>query len=278
MEHFHLWDVATAAEEAEEPWSPSGMGDAIERAAEMIMAARSVVAFTGAGISVESGIPDFRSPDGLWSNFDPDTYCSYEIFLERPELFWQMARSMEMVMAGAQPNAAHLALAELETMGRMSCVITQNVDNLHQAAGSSRVLELHGSAQTMSCHACRHVALALEAIPALAQGVTVPRCPLCEGVMKMDVILFGEPLPQAVMQAALSAAVAADVLLVVGTSLTVSPANSLTDLCRGKGGKLIVCNKSSDSLRTADVALQGPAAKVLPQLVAACRKLRGRRL
>eukprot|EP00897_Mesotaenium_endlicherianum_P011048 jgi/Mesen1/9972/ME000072S09376 len=230
MDQFHFRDFLFESSRSSE--------ECLEEAARLIGAANSVVAFTGAGISVESGIPDFRSANGLWSKFDPAIYCNYAIFLERPELFWEMARDMESLISNAKPNPAHSALVELESMGKLSCIITQNVDNLHQE-------------------------------------VKVPLCKVCDGILKMDVILFGESLPREIMEKAMQAALHADVMLVVGTSLQVSPANQLTEICKVRGGKLIIVNTSADALDEADVGLQGCAGEVLPKLLEACRRQSG---
>ncbi|KAH9564817.1 hypothetical protein CY35_04G044800 [Sphagnum magellanicum] len=237
----------------------------LKQAALLIAQAQSVVAFTGAGISVESGIPDFRSPGGLWSKYDPRTYCDYRHFLEQPQLFWEMAKEMHEEMRNAVPNAAHMALARMEREGFLSSIITQNVDNLHQQAGSQKVFELHGNAIMSTCTACSIKAPTVNCV-AQAEVVKVPKCSLCDGVMKMDVILFGETMPSSTLQDAMQAAALADVLLVIGTSLKVSPANMMVNLCRQQNGHIVIIDPDSTLLRKADVMLCGPAGTILPRL------------
>ncbi|MCO5582924.1 hypothetical protein L7F22_036827 [Adiantum nelumboides] len=201
----------------------SELDAAIAEAAKLVVAGYPIVAFTGAGISVESGIPDFRSPGGLWSKYDPEIYCNFHVFQRRPELFWKMATEMHDNMQNARPNPAHTAMAELEQLGLLSCIITQNVDNLHQQAGSKLVYELHGNASTSTCASCKQkfdtnkVTLQLQS----NEEARPPKCPVCDGVIKMDAVLFGEALPGGVLESAMLAARKAKVLLVVGTSLTV---------------------------------------------------------
>ncbi|CAI7741745.1 unnamed protein product [Closterium sp. NIES-54] len=250
--------------------------DHVQRAAGIVARAKRVVAFTGAGISVESGIPDFRSAHGLWARFDPATYCSYPVFQTKPEMFWEMVRALLADLAPARPNPAHVALRELQHLGLLSCVVTQNVDGLHQEAGSEGVVEVHGNTRTCTCMACAHSVPKEVAVAQLDKGVAVPVCPVCSGVLKLDVILFGEPMPAAAMSEAVAAAASADVLLVIGTSLMVAPANSLTHMCRMRGGKVIAVNLDPDAFVSADVGLEGKAGEVLPQLVAEVRQRLGK--
>ncbi|EFJ23112.1 hypothetical protein SELMODRAFT_271141 [Selaginella moellendorffii] len=250
------------------------LDEALRKAADLIVNASSVVAFTGAGISVESGIPDFRSSGGLWSKYDPEVYCNYSVFKQKPELFWKMAVDMQSTMAEAQPNPAHYALAELESMGYLKHVITQNVDNLHQRAGSNKVRELHGNGSTASCMACRSKVPISEAMDQLNSGKSVPVCSRCGGVLRMDAILFGEPLQSSVMEGSLRLAMFAEVMLVIGTSLVVSPANSLVQLCKSNQGTIVICDPSPANSHLAHVMLRGNAGEVLPRLVQACKALR----
>lgn len=247
---------------------------AIQKAASVIVSGHPIVGFTGAGISVESGIPDFRSAGGLWSKYDPAIYCNFSVFQERPELFWQMAAEMHANMGNAQPNPAHVAMAELEKLGLLSCIITQNVDNLHQQAGSKLVYELHGNSSTSACLSCKEK---FDTDKLMSQvetdKVRVPKCPICDGVIKMDAVLFGEDLPHGTMQNAMLAARKARVLLVVGTSLTVSPANCVVDLCKHANGKVLLCDPNPSNVGIADVMLRGPAGELLPRLVKACEAL-----
>lgn len=248
---------------------------ALAEAAKLVVAGHPIAAFTGAGISVESGIPDFRSPGGLWSKYDPAIYCNFQVFQERPELFWEMAAEMHDNMRNAQPNPAHAALAELEQLGLLSCIITQNVDNLHQLAGSKLVYELHGNASTSTCVSCKQKFDTDEVMLQLKSNKESrpPKCPVCEGVIKMGAVLFGEALPHGVLENAMLAARKAKVLLVVGTSLAVSPANFVVDLCKSGNGKVLICDPDASNAAIADVMLCGPAGKILPRLVKACMTL-----
>lgn len=247
---------------------------AIQRAANAIVSGHPIVGFTGAGISVESGIPDFRSPGGLWSKYDPAIYCNFHVFQERPELFWEMAAELHGNMGKAQPNPAHVAMAELEQLGLLSCIITQNVDNLHQLAGSKLVYELHGNASTSTCLSCKEKFATDELISQLESNKTgPPKCRICDGVIKMDAVLFGEALPRNIMENAMLAARKARVILVVGTSLTVSPANYVVDLCKRGNGKVLICDPNPSNADIADVMLRGPAGELLPRLVKACLTL-----
>ena len=163
----------------------------IQRAAEDILRAKKTIAFTGAGISVESGIPDFRGAQGLWQKYDPEEYAHIDAFYSNPEKVWLMLKDMFSLIMAAKPNPAHIGLAELERMGLLSSVITQNVDGLHQAAGNTNVIEFHGSHKTLSCLKCstkiEGTSLTLEDLPA--------RCSRCSSLLKPDVVFFGEPIP-----------------------------------------------------------------------------------
>lgn len=249
----------------------------LRTAASWITTSNNVVAFTGAGISVESGIPDFRSPGGLWSKFDPATYCDFTIFQSKPQLFWEMSCEMLATVAAAQPNPAHISLAEMEKQKLISCIITQNIDNLHKVAGSTSVYELHGNAATSTCMACREQMPTPEAIWQLqGQSSKVPKCKFCDGVMKMDVILFGEPLTNSILEGAMAAAMVADVVLVVGTSLTVSPANMIVKFCKQRSGKVIIVDPDAHARHRGDLLLCGPAGVVMPQLLKACQAIRNK--
>lgn len=250
---------------------------AILRASHAIVAGKPIVGFTGAGISVESGIPDFRSPGGLWSKYDPSIYCNFHVFQERPELFWEMAVEMHANVATAQPNPAHLAMAQLEQLGLLSCIITQNVDNLHQQAGSKLVYELHGNDSTSTCLSCKEKFSTDELVSQLKadKNTRVPKCPVCNGVIKMDAVLFGEALPRGVMENAMNAARKAKVLLVVGTSLTVSPACHIVDLGKVNSGTVLICDPNPSNADKANVMLCGPAGELLPRLLKACMALLG---
>lgn len=257
-------------------YDESLMEKVVETAASMIMEARQVVCLTGAGISVESGIPDFRSPGGLWTKYDPLLYGTYESFVRHPERFWEMAKELNPTLERAEPNPAHYALAELERLGKCKAVITQNIDNLHQRAGSQVVLELHGTHRTGHCMRCRRL-FTLEEMRELSQDNTrVPYCPDDGGLIKPDVVLFGEPLDSRVLARAAQLASTSDLMLVVGCSLEVYPAAALPEYTKRNGGRLIFFNKVStyhDDL--ADLVCLGNAGRTLPAVVEAYKRLAG---
>jgi len=215
------------------------MKDLIKRAAWDIYGAQHVVALTGAGVSTESGIPDFRSPGGLWEKYDPMEFM-YDRFISNPKRIWEMSirmkREGDLDMAEAMPNPAHLALARLEKMGYLKCVITQNVDNLHQKAGSSDVIEFHGNLLWGRCINCSK-RYPTEAINKMTDtGELPPRCDSCGGVLKPDAVFFGEPIPPQALQRSISEARRSDVMIVAGTSAVVYPAAELPFIAKRGGG------------------------------------------
>ena len=223
---------------------------------------RRIVFFGGAGVSTESGIPDFRSPDGLYhQRYDvpPETILSHNFFLQQPEVFYRFYRE-KMICPDARPNAAHLALARLEQQGKLTAVITQNIDGLHQMAGSKKVLELHGSVLRNPCMRCNR-AFGIEAITG-CEGI--PRCP-CGGVIKPDVVLYGESLDEGVLDEAVAAICGCDLLIVGGTSLAVWPAAGLIEYRRG--ARLVVINKSATPADArADLVLHGAIGEILEEI------------
>jgi len=239
----------------------------------MIMSSSHAVAFTGAGISTPSGIPDFRSPgSGLWSQVDPMEVASIWSFRRRPEAFYEWVRPMIQMFREAQPNPAHLALAQLESMGLLHAVITQNIDELHQRAGSTRVLELHGHMREATCLSCYKIVPANERLMHAIEEGQVPRCE-CGGVLKPNVVLFGEMLPMDVLTEAEREARACDVMLVAGSSLEVVPAAELPAMALRAGARLIIVNRQPTSLdRRADVVIHGDVADVLPRIVELCER------
>ncbi len=247
--------------------------DIIERAARMIDAARKVVTLTGAGISVESGIPDFRSPGGLWTRYDPVVYATFESFISDPSKFWEMAADLHPLLENAEPNPAHLALAELERLGKCDAVITQNIDHLHQRAGSTVVLELHGTYRTGTCLACRKQHT-YEQIKVSAFQGEIPRCLSCGGVVKPDVVLFGEPLNASVLQRSNELASECDLMLVIGCGLEVYPAASIPTYAKRAGANIIFVNIASTPYDPiADLILLGKAGEVLPKVVEEYKKI-----
>ena len=245
---------------------------AIEQLAHAIRhSSRGVVALTGAGISVASGVPSFRGTGGLWARYDPMEVATIEALTKDPGRVWVFLRELDSVLQAARPNAAHEALAEMEERGFLRAVITQNVDSLHQEAGSRQVVELHGSVRSLHCIACGH---RLARPEAEAQDVTtVPRCERCGGVLKPDVTFFGEELPRQALRRAEHLCRSCDVLLVVGTSAEVHPASRLPGLARGHGAAVWELNPVEE-LRDVH-RLPGPAEEVLPALVAELRPRHG---
>ena len=242
---------------------------ALPVAAGLLAASQRAVAFTGAGISTPSGIPDFRSAgSGLWNRFDPMQTASLSTFRSNPARFYDWLRPLLNQIWAAEPNPAHTALAGLEQRRCLSAVITQNIDGLHQSAGSQDVLEVHGSLETMICTRCRTTFPAIQFQSALIQPNGLPRCPQCARVLKPDIVLFEERLPAEVWAAAEYYCETADLVLVVGSSLEVSPANLLPQLAVQHGAKLVILNATSTALdAAADVILTGDAAEILPALV-----------
>ncbi|MBI2887006.1 MAG: NAD-dependent deacylase [Chloroflexi bacterium] len=248
------------------------MEEPFEQAARAILDARYLVALTGAGISVESGIAPFRGPGGLWTKYGEPDMNGYQRFLADPKRWWEERLSGEDLRGrpelrgfeNAQPNPGHLALAELERMGLLRYLITQNVDNLHYAAGNQRVAEIHGNRTKLRCIQCGarfpREEFTLETLP--------PRCPACQGVVKSDTVMFGEPIPSDVLEVCRNEALQADCMLVVGTSAVVYPAAELPVITRMRGGTLIEVNPLESALtRECDIVVRGPSGELLPQLV-----------
>jgi NAD-dependent protein deacetylase/lipoamidase len=245
-----------------------------DHAIEILRTAKHVVALTGAGISVDSGVPDFRSPGGLWERFDPMEYAHIQAFRANPTKVWAMLRELTGVVKGAAPNAGHFALAELEAMGRLNSVITQNIDGLHERAGSKAVISFHGNGMKFVCLFCdaRYDALEVEQ-RVEASGEFPPKCTRCNHILKPDVVLFGEAIPGDAAAGAHNEAEACDVMLVVGTSATVFPASGLPITARRTGSKVIEVNRMSTPMtdQVAHVSLRGSSTEILPALVAGLR-------
>jgi NAD-dependent deacetylase len=241
------------------------------RLAELLRTAGRALALTGAGISVPSGIPDFRSPGtGLWAGVDPMAVAHIDVFRRHPERFWQFYGQRFALLRGKQPNGAHRALVELERRGAIEAVVTQNIDGLHRAAGTRELIEVHGTIGTSSCLACgaryplAEVRTRLEAAP---DGV--PRCD-CGAPLKPDVVLFGELLPEAALTRASELAAAADVLLCVGSSLEVHPVAGLPEITLAAGGRVALVTKGPTPYdRDAVVKLDGDVVAELEGVLAA---------
>jgi NAD-dependent deacetylase len=224
---------------------------------------RDAVALTGAGISVESGIPAFRGSQGLWEKYDPAEYASIGAFLRDPEKVWRMLSEMTALCRGAAPNPAHAGLSELEGMGILRAVITQNVDGLHQAAGSRNVIEFHGNMESLVCIACWRSYPTRERW----EGGAVPACD-CGQILKPNVVLFGEPIPWLAQERAEEEARTCGVLLVVGTSAQVSPACDIPRIAKKAGAVVVEINPEETALTAAvaDLHIPGPAAEVLREI------------
>ena len=247
-----------------------------ERLAELIRSAGPVVALTGAGISVPSGIPDFRSPQtGLWANVDPMEVAHISVWRRDPARFWGFYGQRFAILDGKEPNDAHRALAELEARGFLSAVVTQNIDGLHAAAGTRDVIEVHGSVATASCLSCRAsypLAEVRERAAPTPDGV--PRCD-CGAPLKPDVVLFGELLPEAAMERAEALAAQAGLLLAVGSSLEVFPVAALPATTLAAGGRLAIVTKGPTPYDDeADVRLWGDVVEELGAVIAALRYAR----
>jgi NAD-dependent deacetylase len=243
----------------------------IERVAELICRSQRLVVFTGAGVSTESGIPDFRSPGGVWDRFDPEEF-TYQNFVGSDEgrrKYWQLGRHIYPVIKNAEPNPAHYAIADLHRLERLDCVITQNIDNLHQRAGvpADKVIELHGNATR--CLSCGRSYTREEVHDWLERGVEIPVCPPpCGGIIKPHTIMFGEAMPVSETREAEQRARQSDVFVVVGSSLVVYPAAFMPLYAKQAGAALVIVNLSATPHDDyADVRIPGKAGHVMEQIV-----------
>lgn len=241
------------------------LNETIFKAAEIIHGSKHLVAFTGAGISVESGIPPFRGEEGLWSKYNPEV-LDLQYFYRNPGKSWVVIKEIFYDFFGeAKPNPGHFALARLEALGKLDCVITQNIDNLHQMGGSKVVHEFHGNSHKLVCTSCsRHYALEevnLETLPA--------ECTDCQGLLKPDFIFFGETIPPDAFQASMAAAQKADVFLIIGSTGEVMPANQIPVMAKNSGAKIIEINPnpSNYTQHITDVFLKGKAGEIMNRLM-----------
>lgn len=251
--------------------------DILEQAARLIFTARYVVALTGAGMSVESGIPPFRGPGGIWTKHGEPPMDGYQRFLDNPQKAWEdrlkpTGPMVELIEAlkNAVPNAGHLALAELEEIGIVKAVITQNIDNLHTEAGSVNVLEIHGNATRLRCIRCNG-RYDPEEIPLTDLP---PKCPTCKGILKSDTVFFGEPIPQDVMERCEAETEKCDCMVIAGTSATVYPAAAFPGKILRSGNPVIEINPYESALTPyCRISLRKPSGVVLPLLVDIIREL-----
>lgn len=246
----------------------SEIRESIKNAAEIISESQHGVVLTGAGISTPSGIPDFRSAgSGLWSRYNPYEVASLTAFRTNPNKFFDWIRPLAGLMKNAQPNPAHEAIADLQSAGHIKTIITQNIDGLHQRAGATDVLEIHGSFNTLTCVHCYQQQNAGEYIDALIDVGAVPCCPGCDNILKPDVVLFEEQLPIQVWLDSKKAIEECDLLLVAGSSLEVIPVANLPFIAVARGARIIIVNHTQTPMSShADVVIQEDVAVILPQI------------
>lgn len=242
--------------------------NAVKAIAQGIKDSSYTLAFTGAGISAESGIPTYRGEEGLWTKYDPNLYASINYFYQDPSYYWSFFREVRYpLLKKVKPNRAHLALAELEKQGKLHRVITQNIDGLHQEAGSSAVIELHGTTRIIRCMKCS-LDYSIDKAQVLLDEECPPLCPECGGILRPAVIFFGESLNSQILLLAFEEAEKCDFLLVVGSSLVVYPAADIPVRAKQNGATLAIINKEETPLDDlADHVIHQEAGEVLPQIV-----------
>ena len=240
----------------------------LQKVALLIKNAKFVVALTGAGSSTPSGIPDFRSKgSGLWTRYAPMEVASLTAFRQNPERFFEWLKPIAKHMLTAEPNAAHFALARLEQMHHLDTIITQNIDGLHQYAGSVNVLQVHGTLNTLTCIGCYQQVSADKYQVSFINSGKIPYCDECGNILKPDVVLFEEQLPAKIWLKARQVAKACDLMVVLGTSLVVSPVAQLPEQAQKNGASIIIVNKSSTYMDDfADVVIHGDLAEILPKI------------
>ena len=241
------------------------------KVADLILGSKRIVVFTGAGVSTESGIPDFRSPGGIWSRFDPDdfTYQKFVSDVEARRKHWQLLQEGSLT-TGAKPNAAHYAIAELDKLGMLDCVITQNVDNLHQKAGlpDEKVFELHGNLLWAACLECGRRYPFDQVAVRLERGEEIPDCEVCHGILKPAAVFFGEALPADVLMEATRRAQSADLFIVIGSTLVVYPAAHMPQYAVNSGARLVIINLSSTPLDSqAVVLIRAKAGETMTKII-----------
>ncbi len=245
------------------------MSDPIDQAVAWLLQSRKTVALTGAGVSTESGIPDFRSPGGLWSRYNPMEYATLGAFRRNPAKVWQLFEELQSLL-DANPNPGHLALAELEAAGGLAGIITQNIDGLHQAAGSRVVVEYHGSPRTLHCLEC---GAGYQASDIAALGMP-PRCnqevngKRCNAILKPDVVLYDEAIPLEATRGTAELIEGAELMLVIGTSCETYPAASLPAQVQAQGGRIVELNKEPARALSPGVSLIGSFSEIMPEVVA----------
>jgi NAD-dependent deacetylase len=244
----------------------------IDSVSDIIIKSKKLVVFTGAGISTESGVSDFRSPGGIWDRFDPSE-LNFQSFMASEagrEKYWQFSKVLWPEIANAKPNPGHYAIAELHRLGKLDCVITQNIDNLHQKSGvpEEKVIELHGTLKWVTCLECGQRYPREEIQARLDSGIKVPRCDSCSGIMKPATVAFGQPMPERETRQAEIRAAACDLFLVAGSSLVVYPAAQMPLIAKDSGAKLVIINLTpTPHDRYADIVINEKTGPVLSQIV-----------
>ena len=248
------------------------LDELIANVSEMMLGSKRIVVFTGAGVSTESGIPDFRSPGGLWDRYNPDDFL-YQKFLtslESRKKYWEMNSELHYTLVNAEPNQGHYAIVDMEKMGKLDCVITQNIDNLHQRAGLSgdKVIELHGTNVWVNCLDCKARYSRREIQKRLEQGDRAPCCDKCGGILKPATISFGQSMPVEETRDAERRSRLSDLFIVIGSSLVVQPAALMPVYAKEGGAKLVIINMDSTSFdRNADIVLYGKAGEIMKSIV-----------
>ena len=249
----------------------SEMMEEIERLAQLIIESKKVIVFTGAGVSTESGIPDFRGPGGIWSRYDPEDF-TIQKFLSGPaarKTIWKMSAESGL-LTEAEPNPAHYAIAELYQLSKLDCVITQNIDNLHQKAGvpEDKVFELHGNMRWVVCLSCRRRFPMPEVLQKIKEGIEVPDCPDCQGILKPGAVLFGEALPEETLWEATRRSQNCDLFIVIGSTLVIYPAAYMPTYAREAGARLAIVNLTPTPLdHYATVVIQGGAGEIMSRVM-----------
>jgi NAD-dependent deacetylase len=248
------------------------MDEQLKQIAQWIINSEKVIVFSGAGLSTESGIPDFRSPGGVWDKYDPEDFNFHNFIASEAsrEKYWQMATEMWEPIKKAKPNPAHLAIAELERLGKLDCVITQNIDGLHSKAGNSeeKILQLHGTAIFVSCLSCQKRYDRNQIQERIKKGQKAPRCDDCRGLLKPATISFGQSMPEKETQEAYHRSSICDLFIVIGSSLVVQPAASMPLVAKRNGAKLVIINRDPTPYDDmADLVIHGQAGSTMASIM-----------
>lgn len=249
----------------------------VEQIAQWIILSKRIVVFSGAGLSTESGIPDFRSPGGVWDKYNPEDFYFQNFIASEAsrEKYWQMATEMYEPMKKAQPNLAHIAIAEMERLGKLDCVITQNIDGLHFKAGNSeeKIIELHGTAIYVTCLSCHKRYDRDEIQERLKKGLKVPYCDDCGGPLKPATISFGQSMPERETQEAYNRSSLSDLFIVIGSSLVVQPAASMPLVAKRNGARLVIINRDPTPYdHMADVVIHDQAGPTMSNILKSVKK------